>query len=232
MGDGFSKSFRNQKLSYYRCHSLHKLNQKLSSLSHPSQTTMKLLTFNLIISTASAFTSMPNSGFRTELQAGSIFDKMFQPGGGGEKNIEVGKPSIKTKAKKGYSSKKKGRDKWIAGVFNNFEPIHGHGTAEGELDEIKLTQERVLSERKGQYANKNILKKKYSNPEVDHHGEIPMISKNPADLNLKEDEAMWVEEESLHIPSFHIEEAADSLVEKLNTWIDKQASGDNKNLSP
>lgn len=190
---------------------------------------MKLLSLNLLVVSASAFAPTSGSKAATELHAG-LFDNLFQPIHGresGEKDLG----STKTQLKKKDFSKNKGRDKWIASFFSDFEPIHGHGTAEKNLDEIKQAQEQVLHERKKSYGNKNMLKKKYSNPKLDHHGEIPVISQNPADLNKKEDDSMYVAEDNIHVPSFHIEEAADSLMDKLNSWVDKQAPG-GKNLSP
>jgi hypothetical protein len=98
-------------------------------------------------------------------------------------------------AMKGESSKRKMlpivKDTWIERAFNDFEPVHGHGTGEKELDEIYKAEQDLLKERKKHFGvNNNKLKDKYRDFKTDHHGEIQTIAQNPADLNQKEDDAM------------------------------------------
>lgn len=138
------------------------------------------------------------------------------------KNEQVASPAGKTSKKR---KKKTSADAFIADVFNNFEPLHGHGSGEKALDEMKKTQAEILAKRK----SLDVLKKKYRDSELDHHGEIPMIAFDPKDLNQKEDDAMYLDENSVEVPSFHIEEAADSLIEKMSNWVNQKTQ---KDLTP
>ena len=155
-----------------------------------------------------------------------FLDGMFQSPK--PKAVVKEKAKVSTKPAKKTPDAMKKADKWISDVFNNFEPIHGLGSGHAELKEIRRDNQDVLASSKS-HAKKEYLKKKYRNPQVDHHGEIPMIAFDPADLNKKEDDAMYLDENySIEVPSFHIEEAADDLMDKMNKWL-----GDRKkDLSP
>lgn len=130
-----------------------------------------------------------------------------------------------------YVAKKtKGKAKlgWIESAFNNFQPIHGHGSGEKDLDAIFEDEKHLLNDRKYHFANPNNLRTKYQDFKKDHHNEIPTIAENPADLNKHEDDAMYVDDDyNINVPSFHIEEAVDGLVDGLSKWAKNQ----NKNKS-
>jgi hypothetical protein len=189
---------------------------------------MKLLPFTLVIAVATAFAPQPvgRSATATDATVQEFLDRIFSP----NQNDQEMDISSSTKAAAPSIKKNKTKaDNWIADVFNNFEPLHGHGSGETELEEIQKNQEKLLSQRKS--LNKDTLKQKYRDSALDHHGEIPMIAFDPKDLNKKEDDAMYLDANSMDLPSFHIEEAADSLVEKMNDWVNKHAKGD-KDLTP
>jgi hypothetical protein len=188
---------------------------------------MKLLLFTLVIAVATAFAPQPvgRSATATDAKVQEFLDRIFSPN---QNKQEMDMSSTKAAAPSVKKSKKKA-DNWISDVFNNFEPLHGHGSGETELEEIQKTQDQLLSQRKS--LNKDTLKQKYRDWALDHHGEIPMIAFDPKDLNKKEDDAMYLDENSMDGPSFHIEEAADSWVEKMNNWVNKQAKAD-KDLTP
>lgn len=96
--------------------------------------------------------------------------------------------------KKKYAPKKN----WLE---NMLHPYHGHGSGEDVLDEIYANQQKILYERREYYGNKDMLKKKYRNPEADHHGEIKTIAHDPKKLNEQEDAAMYVDDSaSFHFP--------------------------------
>lgn len=145
---------------------------------------------------------------------------------------ETPQPESNKDVKESFSKKDQERDAWIGSFFNNFNPIHGHGSGESDLEEIKRTQKEILQDRKKHFGEKDALKKKYENPNLDHHDEITVHEHDPALLNQKEDDAMYFDEDSIQV-DFGLDKAADSLIEKMNEWIDKQAKGsDNENLSP
>ena len=56
---------------------------------------------------------------------------------------------------------------FLQNLANNFEPIHGHGSLEEDLDDEYESQQEILKERKRKNIDKSHLKKKYSDPE-DH----------------------------------------------------------------
>mmetsp|Transcript_7888 Transcript_7888/g.19023 ORF Transcript_7888/g.19023 Transcript_7888/m.19023 type:complete len:199 (-) Transcript_7888:160-756(-) len=198
---------------------------------------MKIVYFASILASACAFAPQPTgpSHQGSILREASLQDYLGRifPSEGAKQDAggKVKASSTSVKSKKTSKKSMKKTDKWISDIFNNFEPVHGHGSGHAELKEIQKNQKEVLVERKS-HVEKEFLKKKYRNHEVDHHGEIPMIAFDPADLNKKEDDAMFVDENySIEVPSFHIEEAADNLMQKMNTWVSKQANSDDK-LTP
>jgi hypothetical protein len=189
---------------------------------------MKLFFFTLVIAVATAFSPQPvgRSTTATDANVQEFLDRIFSPN---QNKQEMDMSSSTKAAAASVKKSKKKADSWIADVFNNFEPLHGHGSGETELEEIQKTQEQLLSQRKS--LNKDTLKQKYRDWALDHHGEIPMIAFDPKDLNKKEDDAMYLDGNSMDVPSFHIEEAADSLVERMNNWVNKQAKAD-RDLNP
>jgi len=112
------------------------------------------------------------------------------------------KPHLKKKYRKQQGS-------WIESMFQ--EPIHGAGSADdGELDDMWEAQQELLYKRREYGKNKDQLKKKYwhKKPEVqekERHQynaawEHSHLKGDPKMLNQKEDNAMYVDEESSKSP--------------------------------
>jgi hypothetical protein len=53
----------------------------------------------------------------------------------------------------------------LRNLANNFEPLHGHGSLEKDLDEQWEAQQELLKNRKSKNIDKQHLKQKYKNPE-------------------------------------------------------------------
>ena len=53
----------------------------------------------------------------------------------------------------------------LKSLANNFEPLHGHGSLEKDLDEQWEAQQQLLKDRKSKNIDKEHLKQKYKNPE-------------------------------------------------------------------
>lgn len=51
-------------------------------------------------------------------------------------------------------------------LTNNFEPIHGHGSLEDDLEEQWVAQQELLKERKRKNIDKEHLKQKYKDPKA------------------------------------------------------------------
>lgn len=51
-------------------------------------------------------------------------------------------------------------------LSNNFEPIHGHGSLEDDLEDQWQAQQELLKERKRKNIDKEHLKQKYKDPEA------------------------------------------------------------------
>ncbi|KAG7348236.1 hypothetical protein IV203_016941 [Nitzschia inconspicua] len=49
-------------------------------------------------------------------------------------------------------------------LTNNFEPFHGHGSLENDLDEQWEAQQELLRNRRSNHLDKSHLKQKYSDP--------------------------------------------------------------------
>lgn len=205
---------------------------------------MRVLSLASVLTAALAFVPQSKGPTRhgvttNDASVQDYLDRIFQ-GRSAKKEIdlpseeEIMASSVKTekKTKQDTSKTTKHADKWISDFFNNFEPIHGFGSAHDDLQQIRKDQKQMLQERKSS-AEKEVLKQKYQDHEIDHHGEIPMIAFDPAELNKKEDDAMYLDEKySIEVPSFHIEEAADNLMEKMNTWMKKRVNPDDTELTP
>jgi hypothetical protein len=56
-------------------------------------------------------------------------------------------------------------ENFLRGLANNFEPLHGHGSLEKDLDEQWDAQQALLKTRKEKNIDKEHLKQKYKNPE-------------------------------------------------------------------
>mmetsp|Transcript_23095 Transcript_23095/g.54536 ORF Transcript_23095/g.54536 Transcript_23095/m.54536 type:complete len:125 (-) Transcript_23095:277-651(-) len=54
----------------------------------------------------------------------------------------------------------------LRNLANNFEPIHGHGSLEDDLDEQWEAQQELLKERRRKNIDKEHLKQKYKDPEA------------------------------------------------------------------
>lgn len=69
----------------------------------------------------------------------------------------------------GNSSKSKNKNSNPLGdlfrrLTNNFEPFHGHGSLENDLDEQWEAQQEILRNRRAHHLDKAHLKQKYSDP--------------------------------------------------------------------
>jgi hypothetical protein len=49
-------------------------------------------------------------------------------------------------------------------ITNNFEPIHGHGSLENDLEEQWEAQQEILRKRRSNHLDKDHLKAKYADP--------------------------------------------------------------------
>mmetsp|Transcript_6042 Transcript_6042/g.14790 ORF Transcript_6042/g.14790 Transcript_6042/m.14790 type:complete len:127 (+) Transcript_6042:99-479(+) len=54
----------------------------------------------------------------------------------------------------------------LRNLANNFEPIHGHGSLEDDLEEQWEAQQELLRERRRKNIDKDHLMKKYKDPEA------------------------------------------------------------------
>jgi len=128
-----------------------------------------------------------------------LFDGMFAP-----KPIqqeEEPEPPAPVATKKRRNDAKLNR-KWISSMFNN--PFHGHGSAENELEDMYEAQQKMLEERQQLFGNWEANRKKYKDFTVDHLRDIRTHEHDPAQLNKKEDDAMYVDENDpgFSFPSF------------------------------
>ena len=57
-------------------------------------------------------------------------------------------------------------EKILQNMANNFEPLHGHGSLEEDLDEQWVAQQELLKERRRKNIDKDHLKQKYKDPEA------------------------------------------------------------------
>jgi hypothetical protein len=65
------------------------------------------------------------------------------------------------------SNKNKGGNpmsEFLRQVSNNFQPFHGHGSLENDLEEQWEAQQDILRSRRAHHLDKDHLKKKYSDP--------------------------------------------------------------------
>lgn len=53
----------------------------------------------------------------------------------------------------------------LKALANNFQPIHGHGSLEDDLEEQWEAQQQLLKDRQTKNIDKEHLKQKYKNPE-------------------------------------------------------------------
>ena len=53
----------------------------------------------------------------------------------------------------------------LKALANNFEPIHGHGSLEKDLEEQWEAQQQLLKDRQTKNIDKEHLKQKYKNPD-------------------------------------------------------------------
>ena len=53
----------------------------------------------------------------------------------------------------------------LKALANNFEPLHGHGSLEKDLDEQWEAQQQLLKDRRTKKIDKEHLKQKYRDPE-------------------------------------------------------------------
>lgn len=143
---------------------------------------MKVLAaFFATLSLAMAFQVSPSIRPATTLQMGFL-DNMFQ---GAKKDEEAPAPVAQTKKK----SKKS--DAWIGSMFK--EPMHGHGSAEDKLDEMYQDQKKMIAERRALFGRDG-MRNKYKDTSSHHIDDIPLHQHDPAKLNQREDDAMYVDD--------------------------------------
>lgn len=156
-------------------------------------TTMKIfLAFVALLNLALGFQQVvtkPRSALALQM---GMFDDLFKPA----KNLvvkeeEASQFSVHAAKKRG--SNKTGTAEWLGNFFSH--PIHGHGSDELSLEDMYETQQNVLAERRKLFGDGHTaMKNKYRNPSVDHLRDIATHDYDPATLNQKEDEAMYVDE--------------------------------------
>ena len=130
------------------------------------------------MSLAMAFQATPNPRPAIALQMG-LLDDMFQS---------------PTKAEAPVAQKKKKSKKSDDWIYNFFKaPMHGHGSAENDLEDMYQAQQEMLEERR-QLFGRDGMRAKYKDHTVGHLDEIPLHEHDPALLNQKEDDAMYVDE--------------------------------------
>lgn len=138
---------------------------------------------------ALAFQVVPASRPATSLQMG-LLDGMFSKPvkKEGIRKYPAAQPAAATKTTR---YKKTGTSLWLDTFFSH--PVHGHGTDEHSLEDMYDAQQEVLEERRHLFGNgHNVMKNKYSKPDVDHLQDIRTHEHDPAMLNQKEDDAMYM----------------------------------------
>ena len=71
-------------------------------------------------------------------------------------------------------------------ITNNFEPIHGHGSLENELDEQWEAQQEILRQRRAHHVDKEHLMQKYKDPsKVKFDGKVGDSGTSEFGKNLK-----------------------------------------------
>jgi hypothetical protein len=131
---------------------------------------------------AAAFmTAPPQSRSVTSLQMG-LLDGLFP--------LPAKKPAAATSSSSTEKeTKKKSSDKWIENMFK--APLHGHGSAEKDLEDMYAAQQNLLKERRQLFGESGAMRNKYQDPKVDHLRDIQVHRHDPAMLNKKEDDAMY-----------------------------------------
>lgn len=83
------------------------------------------------------------------------------------------------------SSSKNPMEQLLRSLANNFEPIHGHGSLENDLDDQWEAQQEILRSRRSNHLDKAHLKKKYHDPSaVKFDGKVGDSSKSSFGKNL------------------------------------------------
>lgn len=118
----------------------------------------------------------------------------FQP------SAEVSRSSVKL-CMSSVDKKKKGNASFLDDFFSH--PFHAQGSSHSnsELEGMYEVQKQVLEARKKDGISRDKLKRKYSRINEDHLKDIPLHKHDPALLNQKEDDAMYVDEDG---PTFEI----------------------------
>jgi hypothetical protein len=181
---------------------------------------MKICTLVALFSAASAFApTVKHAGaIVTELRMGffeDLFNKPIHGHGSGEKKLgaiykeeqdllkDRREHYRKDQLKKKYSAKKK--NSWIDDMLSH--PFHAQGSShnEEEFDDMYKAQQQLLYERREYYGNRDMLKKKYAKSK-NHLQDIPVHQYDPAVLNKKEDDAMWIDENAptFKFPNFKL----------------------------
>mmetsp|Transcript_14699 Transcript_14699/g.23787 ORF Transcript_14699/g.23787 Transcript_14699/m.23787 type:complete len:122 (+) Transcript_14699:28-393(+) len=70
-------------------------------------------------------------------------------------------------------------------LTNNFEPIHGHGSLENDLEDQWEAQQEILRQRRAHHLDKAHLKQKYSDPsKVKFDGRVGDSSRSEFGKNI------------------------------------------------
>lgn len=155
MGEAFS-SFLSTFSLLFRIHHRFSTHNLLPKISTPSSSntihyTMRIVYIASILASASAFApqnaGLSRQGVATEASIQDYFDRIFPSKQDVVEEEEEEVVAVAAKPKKKSSDAMKKADKWISDIFNNFEPIHGHGSGHTELQDIQQNQENVLEEQ-------------------------------------------------------------------------------------
>ena len=124
----------------------------------------------------------------TSLHMGFLDDLLKQPQST-KKTPAATSSNTKSKDNNNNKNKTKKNDSWINNMFK--EPLHGHGSAEKNLDDMYDAQQKLLEARRQHYGNTGSMRTKYQDPTVSHLRDIPVHRSDPAMQNKKEDDAMY-----------------------------------------
>jgi len=76
-------------------------------------------------------------------------------------------------------------EKILRTFSNNFQPFHGHGSLEKDLDDQWEAQQEILRNRRSHHLDKSHLKQKYKDPNtVKFDGKVGDSSKSSFGKNL------------------------------------------------
>jgi hypothetical protein len=142
--------------------------------------TMKTILSLVLVAYAAAFAPQQQRLKSSSALDMGMFDNMFS-------KKKAAAPTAVPQAKNSSRKKKN----WVDNMFT--EPIHGHGSDEDKIKEMYEEQQAMLHNRQSLFGSDQ-MKKKYKGTKKDHLSEIETIDFDPKNLNKKEDDAMYVDE--------------------------------------